>query len=240
MIKIKNKMIKIKHKVNEYFLMKSSIKTLSNTVRMFIFSVGFDEIYNGIKNPKRFKLCIIFCIIMWLCTFWHFLLLVSSSLWLLFDNEFLFDYPKTFMFNIFCAVFFATFLKSDFILGEISGYLDTLKVFHALAVNLSSLHQLTGKNYKQLTILSRITVTILLNYGAPFFATFLPSLLLLITILSKRLYWLIHFIFVEPVYVFVIYTLALSGCICFIYFPYYKMRFDQWNDKIKAIIPNKD
>ena len=45
--------------------MKNLIEILSNAIRKFyIFSVGFDEMYNGIKNPKRFKLCIVFCIIM--------------------------------------------------------------------------------------------------------------------------------------------------------------------------------
>ena len=64
MNKIKDKIAKIKQKVNEYFLMKNSIGTLSNAIRKFyVASVGFDEIYYGIKNPKRFKLCILLCIL---------------------------------------------------------------------------------------------------------------------------------------------------------------------------------
>lgn len=54
---------KFKHKINKYFLMKNSIETFSNTVKkFFILSIKFDHIYYGIYNPKRFILCIIFCI----------------------------------------------------------------------------------------------------------------------------------------------------------------------------------
>ena len=68
--------------------MENSIKTLSNAMRRFyVLSIGFDEIYYGIKNPKRFKLCILFCIIMWIAAIWHFIL-ITPPVWLSIDTIF--------------------------------------------------------------------------------------------------------------------------------------------------------
>ena len=239
MIKIKNKIARIKHKVNEYFLMEKSIGILSNTMRRFyIFSVGFDEIYYGIKNSKRFRWCILFCIINWMNAIWHFLFLISDEMWSLIDGPFLPDHLRACVFLLGLVIFFNSVLKTDFLLGEINGNLDTLKMFYILSINLKSIHQLTEKNYKRLAILSRIIITILLNYGATFFIILLPALILMLSILSKKVYILIHFILFTAPYISLIITLSTSGCLIYIYFPYYKMRFDQLNQQIKSIIPN--
>ena len=239
MIKIKIKILKIKQKFVDYFLIKTLIEILSKIIRNFyVFSVGLDEIYYEIKNPKRFKLCIIFCIFMWMATIWHFLALISPSLWSLIDNPFIPDQPKLCVLILMLALFLGTFLKCDFLLGELNGYLEPLKIFHILRINVKLIHQLTDRNYKHLAYLTRIIMILFLNYAITFFSILIPVFMLLIAISSKRLYWWIHLILFTPIYVSMLIIMATSGCLCYIYFAYYKLRFDQLNDQIKAIIPN--
>ena len=69
MNKIKIQIKNFKQKLNSYFLMRNSIKTLSNVMRKYlIISVGFDKVYNRINNPRRFKLCVTFAALMWMAT----------------------------------------------------------------------------------------------------------------------------------------------------------------------------
>ena len=239
MDKIKDKIAKIKQKVNEYFFMKNSIGTLSNVIRKFyVLSVEFDEIFYGTKNPKRFKLCIIFTIIMWMATFWHFLFIISNKMLSLIDNPFLPDNARICILVLGLFLILTSVVKTDILLAEIKSNLDAFRVFHILTVNLKSWHHLTYKNYKRLAIWSRIIIIVFLNYTLPFFSILLPSLILLIAILSQYLYWWIHFILFTPIYVNMIMTILGAGCVCFIYFPYYKMRFDQLTIQTKEIIPN--
>ena len=135
---------------------------------------------------------------------------------------------------LFC-LFFNSFLKSD-LFGEINGNLDTLKVFHILTVNLKSIHQLTDKNYKRLAILWRIAIVfivLVINYGTTFLAILIPSLVLLIAVLYKRLYWFIHLISFTPSYIYFCFIAATVCGIFLIYILYHKFRFDQFNDQIK-------
>ena len=237
--KIKDKVAKSKQKLNEYFQMKSSIPTLSYTIKKwFLFSVDFDEIYNGSKNPKRFKTCLLICMITWLATIWHFLLLISPELWSLADTVYLPDHFKTFLFVILLALCLGAIAKTDHLLAEINGYLDAFKIFHFLTFDLKPLHQLTVKNYKRLAILSRITISILLNYAPLLYVLLTPSFLLLIAISSKRLYWFIHSFVMLILYILVFYTFATVACCMYIYFTYFKMRFDQLNNQIQKFNPN--
>lgn len=126
----------IKNKVNEYFLMRKSIGSLSNAIRKFyVFSVGFDEIYYGIKNPNRFKLCIMFCIIMWLATFWHFLLIISNKMLLLINNPFLPDNLRICLVVLSLFQILISVVKTDILLAEMNSNFNTLRVFHILTIN---------------------------------------------------------------------------------------------------------
>ena len=191
------------------------------------------------KNPKRFKLCFIFCIFMWLTTIWHFLLLSSNDLWLLIDGPYFPDFGKTCVFVLTILLFFCSVVKTDYLLTEINNRLEALKMFHILSLNLKSLHQLTEKNYKRLALFSRILIVLLINYGAIFFSILLPLLWLTLAILSKRMYMLMHFILFLPLYVNLTYVSLAACCICYIYFVYYSMRFNQLNDQLKSIIRNQ-
>lgn len=235
----KNMILRLKQKLTEYLLMENSIGNLSNIMtKFYVLSVSFEQIYYGIKNYKKLKFCFIICIIMWMTTFWHFLLVVSPELWSLIDNPFLPDHFKTGVFALVLGLFLGSFFKTDYLFGEINNHLDAFKLFHTLTINLKLVHRLTDKNYRRLAFLSRIMIVLALNYGATFFSFIFPLLELFLAISSQRLYCWIHLIMFTLIYINLIVSYATACCTCYIYFIYYKMRFDQLNDQIKAVIPN--
>ena len=236
---VKDQINKLKLKLSEHFSLKNSIKTLSNVIRNFyVISKRFDEINYGIENPKRFKVCLFLCITLWLAILWHLILLIPS-VWSLVDGPFMPDHFKLCIFVVILAFLLAAFEKIDYIGAEINGYLDTFKVFNYLTQNSKSIHHLTDENYKYLTIVSRIVITTLLDYGAPILSILINSLIILIAYLSYhnfgRFYWLVHMIIMSSQYVLMLITLTTTGCVFCVYFVYYKMRFNQLNQQIKSI-----
>ena len=243
-LNIKNWIKNFKHKLIELFLFENSIKTLSNTMKNgFVISIGFDEIYNGIKNPKRFKLCIILCLIMWFATFWH-ILLLTPPIWSLVSGPFLPDHFKTSIFVANVTFLLAAVEKIDYPLAEKNGNLDMLKILHILISHKDSKsHKLNEKNYKKLALLSQIVITLIEYYGVSILSILVNSVIFLVAYLSYQncgqFYWLIHSIVMSLPYVIMFITILSTGCILFILFIYYKMRFDQLNDKIILIIANR-
>ena len=233
---IKNKVNQYKQKVSEYFLLRSSNETLSKTATRFcVSSIGLDDIYYGIKHPKRFKLCIFICILMWLTTFWHISFITENHLFKLIYSPFLPDHAKTFFSVVVIILILVCVIKTDIIFGEMKNNLEPLKIYQGLEVNDKSIHRLTDKNYKRIQILTRIIIIIFINCAAQFFIIFSLLLLLYFAILSQRLYWWIHFLFICPIYINMIYTLFVAACVNYLYFPYFKLRFDQFNHQIKQI-----
>ena len=183
---VKDKIKKIKLKLFEHFSLKTSIKTLSNVIRNFyIISKGFDEINYGIENPKRFKVCLFLCITLWLTIVWHLILLIPP-VWSLIDSPFMPDHFKLCVFVVILAFLLAAAEKIDCLGAEIYGYFNTFKVFYNLTQNSRSIHHLTDKNYKYLTIFSRIVITTLLNYGGPILSILINSIIILIAYLSYQ------------------------------------------------------
>lgn len=237
---------KFKRKLIEFFLLDNSISNLSNKMKMFcILSVRFDEIYDGIKNPKRFKVCIIVCIVMWLVTLWYLLLIILPCLWSLIDNPYLPDHFKTCLFVGVLLLLLCAIEKTDYVWSELKN-IDTFKFFYFLAVNLKTRHQLNDKHYKRLAISSRIIITILVYYGAATATVFLTLIFLIIGIFAfincGHLFWSIHTFVMTAFYMQIFITLSITGSILFIYFYYFKyyfkLRFDQLNHQIKLVIPD--
>ena len=82
--------------------MKTSFKAFSNALKKyFVFSVEFHQIYYGIKNPKRFKLCILVCILNWIACFYHLIWITSDWIWLKTSGLFLPDKIKVTGFGLF-------------------------------------------------------------------------------------------------------------------------------------------
>ena len=89
---IKKSINQYKQKLSEYFLFENSFEALSKTTtKFYVASIGTDDIYNGIKHPKKFKLCILLCILMWLTTILHILFIISNDLFKLIYSPFLPD-----------------------------------------------------------------------------------------------------------------------------------------------------
>lgn len=175
---LKDNFIQLKQSLIKYILLKNSIGTLSNTMkRFYILSIGFNEIWNGTKNPKRFKLSIFFCIIMWINVIWNFLIIIIHNFRSYFDNTFFPEYSKTGIFILALVLTIDTTIKTDLLFGEIDGNINALKVFQIIKINLKLFHQLTDKNYKRLAILSRIMIVIFLYYASPLFMVLIPSII---------------------------------------------------------------
>ena len=231
---------KLKNKVDEFFLMKNSLNHLMKYFKVFYsISIDFEEIFLESKNPKRFKICILNCIMFWMVTFLMLLFLISDKLYSLIDGPFLPEHFKTFLLLIIVLIFMHTVPKTDLLIGEINYNLSSLKILYYLMNNLKSKHKLNYENYKKLAILSRLTQIGILDYGAPIicFGSFL--FLLKITILSTKTIWKFAFLFVTPTLMISPFTGAPMICIIITIFTYYKLLFEQINDKIKLISKEK-
>lgn len=236
-IKINNKINKFKQKLNEYFLFNKSMINLMNfSKKFYIFSIGFDDVYHRIKNPKRFKIIIIICILMWLTTFYHLMLLISDDLYSLLDGPFLPDHFRTWISFILIILFLVAFIRTDIMLDEIKFGLQPLEVFYFLMMNLKQKHKLTNSNYKKLAILSRIIQMLILNYVAPILSFLLIFIFVKIMLISKSLAWILQIIFITPFYLVSVVTITSCCCVVYIYYSYYKLLFDQINHQIQSIL----
>lgn len=240
---IESKIIKTKESLYEYLSIKKSIGKLVNSSRKyFLLSKGFDEIYLGIENSRKFFINKLICILCWMASMYHVVLFSSSYLYSLVDGPFLPDHFRTFKVFTGLCVILTTFTKTDFLLSEIK-YKSTktpYKIFYYL-MNDKKEHHLTNSNYKKLAIISRIIQMYMSDYGAIFWSMLIIAIFTSIAIQSQSIFWVFEAILITPFYVIAILTLTTTGCIKIIYFSYYKLRFDQINDRIKSIIsqPNR-
>ena len=237
---IKDEINKFKLKLSNYFSLKTSMTKLSNVMRSFYsLSIGFDQLNYCTKNDKRFKVCLFLCITLWIAIFWHLILLIPS-VWADIDGPFLPDNIKATIFIIILAFLLAAVEKIDYLGAEIYGYLDAFKLFYNLTLDSKSTHKLTEKNYKFLAIFSRIIITTLLNYGAPIIIILLNSLFFSIAYLSYqkcgKFYWLFHSLIMSSQYVIMLINITTTGCTFCVYFVYYKMRYNQLNERIKSVV----
>ena len=59
-------------KLIDYVKIENSLGHLSNLIkRFYLFSIGFEQIYYGIKNRRRLNICILITILMWFVTLYH-------------------------------------------------------------------------------------------------------------------------------------------------------------------------
>ena len=129
--------------------------------------------------------------------------------------------------------------KTDLILSKVNCKICPFKIFYPLMKDAKSIHKLTDRNYKKLAVLSRLIIIFALNYAGPIVIILSISLETLLTISSGQLYWFLYQCFTTPIYINMIMSYATGICLVYVYFPYYKFRFDQLNDQIKSAIPTK-
>lgn len=237
-IKTKIKIAKFKENFKNYFLREEkSIKNLIKFLRkLYVFTYGFDELYLGTTNSKRLKISKIICILSWLVTLEHLLLVISDDLWSIVDGQFLPEHFRLFMAMLLIILFLVASIKTDCLLSEMNYKLDKtpFKVFYFLMMN--SNHRLNGKNYKKLSILSRTIEIFMLDYAVPIFTLLFSTVFISITISSEKVAWILQSILTIGSLQNAIFLLTSDCCVIYIYFTYYKFRFDQINERIFKLI----
>ena len=235
---IQNIKIKIKRKLIEYFELENSIESLSNIIRkLYILSSGFDEIYHGIKNPKRMKVSKFICIIIWIAAIWNFLKLIPFMWTLTIGPNLPFSW-KIFTFFIGIILLFSGIVKTDFISGEINNRSDNFAPLINLLMDPNN-HKLTTKNYNRLVILIRILVTLCLEILLPVTLIVIPALSFAISMLVKQLFFGIELAIMTTFIIYIITLFGVLGCSGYVFIVYYIMRFDQINSQIKSLVSNK-
>ena len=242
MNKIKQKIDVLKQKLNDFLSMKTSINNLMNFNKNYlILSYGIDDLEDGTEHPVRFKIIILVCILTWMVMLYHLILLVSNDLYHQFDGPFLPQHFKVIISLYTIILLFVSIIRTDYLLGELKYGVNgsPLKIFYYLMKNIQSKHKLTQSNYKKLSWISRSIQLIMLNYGSPIAFGLISIIIISITLSSGKLIWLIQTIILIPFYINISVTLTGSCCIVYIWFSYYKFRFDQINQRIINLIPNR-
>ena len=225
---------KVKVKLNQHFKVKNLVYNLVGLLKINLI-ISIDDIYNGTKNPKRFRLCVLNYILHWLVCLYHFPLLINDYMYSLINSPFF--TPELIILVIFFLIHVLVF-KSDILFGEINCNLSPFKICYFLAKDIKLKHKLSEKNYNRLAILLRICMIGLIYYGIPIISLGAIIVQLILLIKGKQLFWLFNIIIITPFYVngIVLITSAALTLNCLL--PYYKIRFDQLHHQIKSIIPN--
>ena len=241
MNKLINKIKDFNESVNEYFTLQNSLEYLNKFLKTFyIYSVGFDDMYYGFRNPKRLRISVVICSLLWLVTLYHLLLVTSDDVYSLINGPFLPELFKVLLLFNFIVLFLITAIKTEIIFGEVKCNTEPFKVFHFLMRNVKSKHKLTEKNYKKLAILSRIVQICLLNYVIPIVSGIIISLYGLIAIKSGQIFWLFEFVLITPFYIEIVLVITTFACTTYVYYAYYMLLFNQINDRFKFLMKNNN
>ena len=224
----------------KYFLSEHSLGHLMDTAKStYLFSIDSNEIYNESKNPKRFYFVILNLI--------HFLLFVlnviifssSNYCYSLIKSEYLTYQIRILLNMIGIGTLWLLIIKIDFIISEIKSNLSPLKIFYYLINNLRFKHKLTDQNHKNLLIASRIFSLFVLDVVMAILLITTIGLIVSVAILSRNSIWILQTIHSIPNIIVGGTALSLWMSIVFVLLLYYKLRFDQINNRIKEIILNK-
>ena len=234
---IRSKFNKFKTEIITSFKLTNLLEICSNLMtKSYIIPIGFYDIYDGNKNPKQFKLCVIHCIFFWIISFINLLFLISDNLYPIIGNEFL---PRPLFLLAVIILFFVLTIKCDFLFGEINYNLSPMKLAYIISSDMKSKHKLTNYNFNRLVNSLRILMVVLIYYFLPFGSIMLLLIEILLLIKSNnKLELLIFESLSTPIYINGFVVLAACFVVFFIGILYYKMRFDQIHQQIKSIIPN--
>ena len=239
---IENKILNSKRKIKEYFLLKNSLDHLENFIKNFyLLSVGFDDIYYGNKNIKRFKICIANCVIVWLVLIFFLSLVLSDKMFSLMGIPSLFAEKLKMLIMLFASIAFAVgIFKTGYFFGEINYNLSPFKVFYYLMMDWKYKHKLNDKNYMKLAIWSRILQIVVVDCGTNVlvFASLLFTIKLAF-VSHEPLLWTPFIIVLIPIYFSLASTGTLTICIYFTLFAYYNMIFKQINDEFNFSLNRK-
>ena len=219
--------------------MEQSLGHLMEVARDFyVFSIGINEIEEGIKNRKRFKMLILNLIYTLIFTLAVILFSVSNYLYCLLKVDFLPGNFRIILIAASCAFTWILAIKFDMIFAEIQLNLSPLKVFYFLINNIKSKHKLTDLNYNRLAILSLISQLVIADFGCPIPVSNAIGLTVLTGILSRKLIWILLSICFIPYCQLASAAFSTWMSMALNLFAYYKMRFDQIHLAIKSNLQN--
>ena len=243
MNKLRVKINKIKQKARDYLSFKNLMTSLiSFTQKFYVLSIQFDRVNYGLVNLRRFKISLIVCVLMWLATFYNFLMITSNTFWSLIDGPFLPDQYRTFKFIPFFLLLLSTGIKTDILLEELKqlklSERSPLRIIYFLMDDLKLRHKLNQKNYNLIVVVSRVVQLNVLDYGAPICSLLLIGFFISIFSLDNG-YWICDTLFMISFYVYSIFLLAICCCVKYLFYFYYKLLFDQITEQIKSFVSNK-
>lgn len=232
---IQSKYKELKDKIKQYFLLINSLDHLENFIKkLYVFSVGSEEVYFRIKNPKRFKISIFICAIFWL-TLCFVSSLLSNFMFILVDIPLIhIQFKKLFMLVLSIIILISVF-KTDCLLAEMDNNLGILNVIYYLVKDKKDKHKLNDENYKKLAILSRISQLFLIDFVSILILVVFQLFVIIMAILSGKWFWISGIFLFIPIAMTITYTLTTITCLMIIIFAYYIMIFRQINDRIKSI-----
>ena len=224
--------------LRDSLIFESSLNHLEKLLkRFYVTSIGFEEMNCGTKNSKRFKYCVLVCILLWIITLRLLVLIISNDFYSTYViNEFLPNNFKTFHMLIMFCILIVSLIRAEFLISEVKTNLGPFRVFHFLKNNIKRKHKLFDYNYKLLGILSRLITIGLIDYGSTFILLIAILFTSMIAILSKQIFWILEATLMTPLYGLSTFTTS-AICIIFIIFLYYKFRFEQINQQINSVLP---
>ena len=238
---IGNKIANIKLKIKEYFLLKNSLEHLENFIKKYcVFSIGFDDIYNGNKNMRRFKICIFNWAFGWFAVLYFLLFVLSDKMFSLMNVPSISDeHLKLLWIAGAAGSFVIAVFRTDNLYGEINHNLNPYKVIYYLMKDLKQLHKLNEKNYNKLAILSRSIQFVLMDCGYIVVGIVAILFFIKMAILSRKIYWTWGIIIFISIFVTNATTAASTVFLYIIILIYYTMIFGQINHQFNLTLNEK-
>ena len=238
---IKTKFSALKCWIKEYFLLENSLEHLENFIKKYyVFSVGFNDIYNGNKNMKRFKICIVNWVFGWFAVGYFLSFVLSERMFSIMNVPSISDkHLKLLWTQVAIGLFLIAVIRTDSLYGEINYYLNPYKVIYYLMKDLKQLHKLNEKNYKKLAILSRSIQSLLMDYGYILVGIAAFLFFIKMAILSGKIYWTWGIIIFISIYITSSTTITSTVSLYIIMLAYYTMIFGQINHQINLIVNEK-
>ena len=235
MERINNKIVNLKIKIQNHYSFEKSLNYIMKiAIKYYVFSINFNDIYYGRKNPKQFKMCVFIYILSWLLTICAMSFLLSDYLYSFIDGSF--ENLRVILFFITVSSSMIVIGKTDFLLAEVKSNLKPFKIFYYLINDMKSKHKLSRENYKKLAILSRILQIFIIDYGlkAALVLGFIASIR--VALESRTLFVQLSIIlFIFPIGVIYCFTAVTYFFIIYSLIYYYKLLFDQINNQFKLI-----
>ena len=226
------KALKLDHLIN----LTNSLKSISYwMVKTCLTSVDFTEINEGQLNIIRYLICSLELFLMILGFMVLSSLAIFDSLYILIDNEYFPDKIRILAVLALSLLLLSIISRFDFLQGEWKTHLSSYKFFYFLQFDIRSKHGLTKGNYKKLSILAKFIEIVFLKGCVPLICVSIIVIFTYIFIKSNK--FLLQFLALFFIYnaLMVASTIALLGSLAFMTLYYYKLLFDQINNKIEKI-----